>query len=298
MDTVTNTDMHEFWSGHGGLKWLRFQEILKKGLSVFGQKAIIAASIDAGNRVLDIGCGCGDTTFDIARLVGKYGHVHGVDISNLILNEVSNSGQCRDEKRYLHNLSFECADVQSHQFEPNIFDVAYSRFGVMFFSNPIAAFTNIRQTLQPDGRLVFICWQSITTNQWVSLALDVVANHISLPPPSNTKEPDAFSFGDPKRVQKILEVAGFIDISIQNYETQFNIGADIDEAVTFLTHMGPASCVIESLEFSSATRGHIITDLFEAIAPYETEDGVNLGAATWIVTARKPGNKDSEFVFR
>jgi len=286
MNAVTNIDMHEFWSGHGGHKWLRFQEILKKGLSVFGQEAIIAASIDTGNKVLDIGCGCGDTTFDIARLVGRYGHVHGVDISNLILNEASYSDRSRDEKRYLHNLSFECADAQSHKFVPNIFDVAYSRFGVMFFSNPVAAFINIRQTLQPDGRLAFICWQPVAANQWVSLALDVVENYISLPPSSNPEEPDAFSFGDPERVEQILEIAGFVDISIQNYETQFNIGADLDEAVTFLTHLGPASGVIESLEFSSATRGHIITDLFETMAPYETEDGVNLKAATWIVTAK------------
>ena len=282
INNKSNIKMHDFWVGTGGQKWLRFQEILSKGLTVFGRKAMLAAAFSSGERVLDIGCGCGDTSFDITRLIGDKGYVEGIDISNLMINEARR----RDIIDFHYNINFKCADVQSQNFESMIYDVAYSRFGVMFFNDPVAAFSNIQQILQPDGRLAFVCWQPVTENQWVRLPLEVTANHVSLPTPPDPDEPDAFSFGALYRVERILEMAGFVDISIEPFITKFNIGANLEEAVTFLTHMGPASSVIESIDLDSKIRAQIVADLFKVIAPYETDDGVNLEAATWVVTAK------------
>jgi len=288
MKVLANKEMYDFWSEEGGRKWLRFQNILAKGLDTFGKEAMIAASISSSERVLDIGCGCGDTTFEIAQMVGSNGHVHGVDISNLILKKAQiQDRQSRKENSFHHNLSFECADVQTHNFVSMVYDVAFSRFGVMFFKDPVAAFANIRQALYINGRIAFICWQPIAENQWVRLPLEVASNHGLLPYSYDDDEPDAFSFGDPNRVERILDMAGFVDISIEGLETKFNIGADLDEAVTFLTHMGPASGVIEPLELCSSTRYQIINDLFKQLVSYKENDGVYLGAAMWIVTAKK-----------
>lgn len=278
---MNNTDMNEFWNGDGGRNWLRFQNGICTGLDPFGQEAMSVASIEKGNRVLDIGCGSGDTSFEIAHLVGSRGYTQGIDISDLILRQTLN----RQSQLKQNNISFECADAQSHRFEPKSFDLAYSRFGVMFFDEPVAAFRNIRQALITGGRLAFICWQSIKDNPWVNIPLGVVEKHVPLPQQPSAEEPGAFSFADPKRVTRILTSAGFTNVSIKRFEALFLVGASLDEAVTFLTHIGPASAAIDAPNIDEKTRMRITTDLRDVLVPHITENGVQLRAVTWIVSA-------------
>lgn len=284
MNDIVNSEMSEYWNGDGGRKWLHFQDRIDASLIPFGQQAMEAAEIVTGERVLDIGCGCGDTSFEIARRVGPDGHVQGIDISERILAQARG----RAVSSVASNVAFECADAQPHRFDSMAFDVVYSRFGIMFFDDPVAAFSNIRQAIKPGGRMAFICWRPINANQWVRLPLEVAANHLPLPPQSSPEEPGPFSFGDSNRVLQILAAAGFVNTSIEQYDTTFNVGASLDEAVTFLTHIGPASSAIGSPDVDDTSRTRTVAELRNTLASYKTVNGVELEAATWVVTARNP----------
>ena len=274
--------MIEFWNGDGGRKWVNYKDRMDITLSPFGQKAIESARILDGERVLDLGCGCGNTTFEIANRVGADGYVQGMDVSRPILAEAKARILTGKER----NISFEFSDAQKHVFNSDEFDVIYSRFGVMFFDDPISAFNNIRQSLVAGGRLAFVCWQPIKMNQWVSLPFDVVSKHIPLPPDDDPEQPGAFSLGNKDRLMRVLSEAGYSDISIEPFHSSFNLGADLYQAIEFITDMGPASYVINEEEHSRELIASIVNDLNKELIPYINGNGVSLDAATWIVTAR------------
>lgn len=274
--------MSEFWNGEGGQKWLRFQKNIDNGLSHLGIKAIKAAALESGEYVLDIGCGWGNTSFEIAPHVGPFGGIKGIDISEIILKQTPT----RAKLAIRLNIDFECADVQSYSFKSKSFDVVFSRFGVMFFNEPVDAFKNIRKALKPSGRMSFVCWQSIEVNEWVRLPLDIAEKYVPLIPRPNPEEPGGFSFGDPNRVKSILKKAGFVDIEITPFNTTFNVGKTVNDAVTFLSQIGPASSVLDDPDVDDIDKNLITTNLHDKLAIYKTKDGIELGAATWIVTAR------------
>jgi SAM-dependent methyltransferase len=281
MSGAANTDMSEFWNGEGGEKWLRFQETIDASLRPFGQKIMSAAAILPGERVLDVGCGCGDTSFDMARQVGSGGGVLGVDISEPILAHARARAMSAIDK----NVTFERGDAQLHSFDAAAFDLVFSRFGVMFFDDPVAAFKNLRAALRTGGRAACICWRPAKDNEWVTRSLEVVSRHVPLLDPPGPEDPGPMSFGDPERVTRILTASGFSNIEINSFDTPFTIGANLDEAVAFLTQMGPASGAMAQSGASDMLKATIAADLSEALAPYDTGAGVAMGAATWIVTA-------------
>jgi len=283
MNVIVNKDMSDFWNGDGGINWMRFQSRLETSLAPFGLQALTIANISSGERVMDVGCGWGDSTYEIAKRVKVDGYVQGVDISELILKQAKN----RLNSLAVENISFECLDAESHDFNPLSVDVVYSRFGVMFFSNPVNAFSNIRKILKPDGRLAFICWQSVDNNLWVKLPLDIVTSYVDVNP-SNPDSPGGFSFGDANKVLNIINKAGFVNAVIEPYHSKLVIGADVNEAVVFLSHLGPASAVIEDPELNIKTKNKILFELRETLAQYVTPEGIKLDAATWIVTANNP----------
>ena len=284
MSGMVNADMSEFWNGEGGEKWLRFQDKMDASLKPLGQAAMAVAGFSAGWGVIDVGCGCGDTSIEIARRVGHGGHVHGIDISRPILARAKE----RAEYAAAENVVFECGDAQTHGFAPATFDAVFSRFGVMFFEDPVSAFRNVRRALRPGGRLTFICWQSAKENQWVTVPLDLVANHVTLPEPPGPEEPGPLSFGDSARVMRILTDAGFSGTKIERFETSFTVGRNLEETVEFLTQMGPAGSAISRSDADDTVKSRIADDLRDVLAPYETESGIVMDAATWIVTARNP----------
>jgi len=284
IDDTANADMSEYWNGDGGLKWVNFQNRIDESLTSFGHRAMANAAIKAGEHVLDIGCGCGDTSFEIANRVGPTGSVQGVDISEIILSRAKN----RKTLESHNNIKFEKADAQLHNFPNEAFDLVFSRYGIMFFEDPAAAFSNLRQALKPGGRLAFICWQSLKNNQWVNLPVSVAANHIQLPAPPEPEEPGAFSFGETSRINHILAAAGFMDIFIEEFNTKFKVGSSLDEAVSFLSKIGPASAAMEADEVEDKTRNRFAHDLKISLERFLSADGVLLDASAWIVTAKKP----------
>jgi len=281
MSDTLNAGMREFWNGEGGHRWVRFQHRLDQSLVGFGQAAMEAAAFSTGEQVMDIGCGCGDTSFEIARQVGPNGHVKAVDISEPILAQAIT----RVGAEEVQNISFEHGDAQTHRFEATAFDAVFSRFGIMFFDDPVAAFSNIRKALKHDGRLAFICWQPVKANTWVSLPLTVVGNHLPLPLPPGPEEPGPFSFGDADKLERVLVEAGFSDVLIKSCDTPFTVAADDNEAAAFLMQMGPANGAISEADADEATKSLISAELREALMPYRTEQGIVLDAATWVVTA-------------
>ncbi len=281
MSEVYSSDMAEFWNEEGGRKWVNFQEILDSSLSHFGHEAMDIAEIRPGEKVLDIGCGCGDTTLEMAQRVGRNGQVTGVDLSTIILEQA----KYKITSMLKPVVNFNCVDAQSHDFTPQTYDLIFSRFGVMFFNDPVAAFHNMRLALKPNGRLVFICWQSLHENQWVSLPLQVAGNYAPLPTPSPPNEPGPFSFGASLRITEILKGAGYKSPSIQQYVTKFNLGRTPEKAAKFISTIGPASFLMDDPDIGYDIKISFMEELCQALALHQTDLGVELDAASWVVSA-------------
>ena len=282
---MANADMIEYWNGEAGGKWVQFQDRMDRILMPFGLKAMAAGNIEAGERILDIGCGCGDTSVELARRVGPEGRVLGMDISAPMLAKAKARAAAASAK----NLAFEEGDAQIHRFAAPPFDLVFSRFGVMFFEDPVSAFANLRSALKPGGRLAFVAWQALKDNAWFSLPLSVIAKHVTLPEPPGPEDPGPFAFADRARLERILTNAGFTQVNIDKHDTEL-VGDALDEMVAFLLQMGPTGRAIAQSGADEATKARIAADLKEALAPYDSAQGVVLGAASWIVTARAPGN--------
>ncbi len=288
MSDPVNVDMSEFWNGAGGEKWVGLQDQTDKFLLPLGREAIAAAALSDGELVLDIGCGCGDTSFEMARRVGPAGRVHGLDISTPIVAEA----KARKATLGQNNVTFERGDAQVQVFEAGSFNVAYSRFGIMFFDDPVAAFGNIRCALEPDGRLAFVCWQPVMDNQWISVPLGVVAKHLPLPAPPEDEAPGPFSFSDPSRIRRVLSDAGFSEIKVAAVNQSISLGSSVEEVADLLIQMGPAGSVISKSEADAATISRIAGDLRDALAPHDTGQGIELGAAAWLVTAHNSASRN------
>jgi SAM-dependent methyltransferase len=284
MNEQVNINMSEFWNGRGGENWVKLQDHMDIFLQEFGQQALDIANIQEGEFILDIGCGCGNTTFDIAQKVGSSGHVLGQDISEPIIGEA----YAKMVQAGVENVTFRCGDAQIFDFEPNLFSLAFSRFGVMFFDNPIAAFGNIRSAIESGGRLAFACWQPAQKNQWVRVGLDIVSKHIELPAPPGKDEPGPFSFGDPERVRHILTEAGFTDIIVTAVHAPLLVGQTPAAASFFMTNLGPAASAIAKSEADSATIAAITADLRGTLGAHDSGNGVILEGAAWVVSARNP----------
>ena len=280
--TNKNTKQKEFWSGAGGDVWVNKQREMDIMLNPLGQKAIDKLELGSQKTVLDIGCGCGATTFEIAKS-NPEGQVIGIDISIPMLNQAS---LCSAEMS-ISNTDFRVKDVQTDKLESEYFDVAFSRFGVMFFEDPFEAFENIYQALKHDGQLSFVCWQNASLNPWQSLSIQVIKEYLDLPAPP-PKSPGPFAFEDKEYIEEILSESNFKEIKIDDNQEEIVMfsGKSIQEACEDYLTINPV--VTEMLKSSGEDlRETILTALMEKFSSYHKDDGLHFPSATWIVTAKK-----------
>jgi SAM-dependent methyltransferase len=276
-----NAQQVEYWNQQAGPRWVSHQELLDAQIAPLGRLALERAALAGGERVIDVGCGCGDSTLEIARRVGAAGAVLGVDLSAVMLERARERSRAAEAG----NAVFLQADAQTHAFEPASFDLLYSRFGVMFFADPVAAFANLRRALRAPGRLVFVCWQPLARNPWALVPLAAAAKHVDLPKPPPPGGPGPFAFGDPDHVRGILGEAGWQQVDFEPVESELSIGgAELDSAVQFLLGIGPAAAALR--DASREQRALVASAIREAIAPFSTPEGVRMRGATWVVRAR------------
>jgi SAM-dependent methyltransferase len=257
------------------------QKFIDTQIRPLGLAVMERVPIRSGQDVLDVGCGCGDTTLELARRVAPGGTVTGIDISTVMLEQAR--AAARDGK--LGNIRFANADAQTHAFEPGSCDVVFSRFGVMFFAQPEAAFTNLHRALRTDGKLAFICWQPLSENPWMAVPLMAALQHIPPPPIPPPGAPGPFAFGDAERVRGILSAAGFKDIGIEPLCETLTIGGGygLDQVVDFLLQMGPTGTALRDATPELLER--VAGSVRDSLQPYVTEKGVRMPSAAWLVTA-------------
>lgn len=266
----------EFWNGPGGKMWLAAYARIERGIQGFGEAALAAADARPGERVLDIGCGTGGTTAALARAVGAGGRVLGVDISEPLVGAARAQG--------LANATFEIGDAAAWPFEPGSFDLVFSRFGVMFFGDPVAAFANIRRAMRAAGRLVFICWRTPPENPWAAVPMRAAQPHLPPIERPGPEDPGQYSFGDRARVERILTQSGFRDVAIEPVDRMLTQGKDIPEVLERVGEFGPLARL-----FKEATPEQIAkakAAIAEALKPHAKADGVVLAGACWLVRAR------------
>lgn len=276
------------WNGQSGERWVANQARLDAMVAVFGQAAIEAAAPATGERVLDIGCGAGASSLALAARVGAGGHVLGVDISEPLIRRA-----CALAPQDTAAL-FQLADASSAELPEGAFDILFSRFGVMFFDDPAAAFAHMRRALKPGGRVAFVCWRGAAENDWVRLPLGALKGIV---PPSALPDPEApgpFSFGDRARVARILTAAGFTDIAIAPFDASVPFGegrtrdAAIDDAVKMTLEVGPLSRALA--DQPDDIRARASAAVRAAFAGLPGERSVMINGAAWIVMARNPAS--------
>jgi SAM-dependent methyltransferase len=280
--TGANAEQIAYWNEISGPRWVAQQQLLDDQISPLGLAAMERARVSTGERVLDVGCGCGQTTLQLAERVGPRGWLTGVDISAPMLERARE----RAAERGLANARFVLADAQEARLGE--FDLVFSRFGVMFFADPTAAFSNLRAQLAPGGRVSFVCWQEMKRNPWMQVPMRSVAQHVALPAPPAPGAPGPFSLADAARLRGILDQAGFAAGAIEPLEGELRIGgADggLASAVEVMMRTGPAAAALRDAD--AAARARIADAMREALAPYAAADGVRLGYAAWLVSARR-----------
>ena len=266
------------WNGPGGQGWLRAQARLDHSLVEIGRRVLALANAQPGEKAIDVGCGPGTTTAALAAAVGSEGHVLGVDISRVLIDAAAT--------RRLSNATFLVADAGAHPFEAASVDLIFSRFGVMFFGDPVAAFANLRRALKPAGRLAFVCWRPPQDNPWSLAPVRAAAPFLTMPPRPGPEEPGQFSFGDPARVERILTGAGFTGLAIEPLDVQIWMGKDVADVVANAGRFGPLARAFAEADPDSVAQAKAA--ITEALAPHATKEGVSLPGACWLVSA-KPG---------
>ncbi|MFE1172564.1 class I SAM-dependent methyltransferase [Streptomyces sp. NPDC058773] len=273
-----NAAQAEAWNGDSGRYWVRRRAHQERRYGRLTPRLLAAAGIRADSRVLDLGCGSGGTTLEAARAATE-GTVLGVDLSGTMLAEARKQAAAAG----LAQVAFAQGDAQVHDFGDAAFDVVISRFGLMFFADPEAAFSNLARALRPGGRLAFLCWRDLAQNPYLTVPFGALAPYAGQPDFGAPGEPGPFSLADAGRITALLEGAGFDGISVGAVDEPMWMGADEDDAVASLTAMPLARKMLDQL--GDEARKSALTALRDTLAAHRGEDGVRLGSAAWLVTA-------------
>jgi SAM-dependent methyltransferase len=278
-----NSEQIAEWNGALGERWVAMRQEIDRFVVPFGNAALKAAVPQPGERAIDVGCGCGDTAIEIARLVGVAGAVLGIDVSQPMLAVARSRGALAN---FAH-LTFRDADASEAALPANT-DLLFSRFGVMFFSQPSAAFSHLRKSLRAGGRCVFVCWRTPRDNPWAMTPLSAARTAMGVTPaPADPDAPGPFAFADEGRLRTILSDAGFGDIDVQRFDAPISIGPTPRSAAESVVQVGPVSRLVRE---AGAEHLPIIVDAVErALAPLAAPDGqVSLNGSTWIASATNP----------
>jgi SAM-dependent methyltransferase len=285
-DVGINSEAIAAWDGPLYDRFVRFRYLVTTGLGAHGEEALRLYPPRTGARVLDLGCGFGDTTQRIAELVGPEGEAVGVDAAPKFIETASREAA----ETQLANVRFAVADVQTDELG-GPYDLAFSRFGTMFFASPVAALRNVRRSLAPGGRLVMVVWRRRIDNEWLYRAQTIVEQIVSRPEEYDepTCGPGPFSMADADTTSEILGHAGYADIELRRCDRPIMIGRDVDEAIDMVTAIGPAG---EILRLAGDRAAHLHGEVREALraglAEYDGPGGVSAPASTWIVSATVP----------
>jgi SAM-dependent methyltransferase len=278
-----NAEAIEAWDGPLFDRFVQYRHIVVAGLRNHGDEALRLHPPRVGDRVLDIGCGFGDTTQQLAGLVGPTGFALGVDASPRFIEQARREANEAGVK----NVRLEVADVEMTRFDER-FDMAFSRFGTMFFANPVAALRHVREALTPSGKLVMVVWRAKTENDWLYRAQTITERFVTKPEEYEepTCGPGPFSMANADTTSGILLAAGFQGIGLRRCDLPITIGSDLDEAVELLMSLGPAGEILR-LAGERATHLHepIAEALREGLADWAGPSGVTAPASTWIVSA-------------
>ena len=280
------TEYVDFWNEILVPKFVRWKHILVDGLSHHSAQVFPRLAVREGDRVVDVGCGFGDTAILLARRVGPKGYVLGLDCCETFLGH----GRRDALAAGLGNVEFVDADVQFYPFQGD-FDFCFSRFGTQFFENPVAALRNMRRSLKPGGVMTMIVWRDLAENPWLGAPKGIVARF--LPPPGENARscgPGPFSMADPEVVTKQLEIAGYRDVAFERIDAPLLVGRTPDEAVEFQLALGPAGEIFrEAGDLAARQRDAIAAALKEELARHETPEGIVMQSSSWMVSARNPG---------
>lgn len=277
--SAVNADMLAFWNGVGGDIWVARQAHTDVTLKPVSDALLRHGAPQAGERVLDVGCGCGASTLDMALAVGESGSVQALDISGPMLEEAAR----RATASGLTNVAFRKADAATSPIEP--YDLLTSMFGLMFFGDPLAAFSHLREAAAPGARMSFVAWRSLADNPWIGVPMDAVIPHLPPRPKGTPNAPGMFAFADPGYVTELLASAGWTDTTVDAFDCSIDIaaGKGVEEAVIQSTQIGAVNSWLRNQPEDIVTAS--VDSIRSALAPYADGESVNLPAGMWLISA-------------
>jgi SAM-dependent methyltransferase len=275
-----NEDQQKFWNGPEGEFWTNQQDLMDRTMSNLMAPLLEFTAPEPGVTVIDVGCGCGATTLELARAVSPTGRVLGLDISRPMLD------RARQRLQGYQNATCRLADAATADLRDVHADLLFSRFGVMFFGDPTAAFTNLRSGLKPGARVSFACWRALQDNPWMTVPYQAVLQHVPKPEPPDPDAPGPFAFANPERVTAILQTAGFIDLALHplDFDMLLGGGGSLDEAAAQMVNIGPAGRALK--EHPEDIKEAARVSVREALQAYQTAAGLRLPGGVWLVSAK------------
>lgn len=279
MTDIANTDQYDAWNGDSGQRWIQDPDRRDRVMAPISDALLASAALTAGETVLDIGCGCGATTLAAADTVGANGTVTGIDLSEPMLDVARR----RAAAGGLDNVTVVQGDAQTHDLGSRRFDVAISRFGTMFFADPVAAFTNIAAALASGGRICLATWQPLIANQWLTVPGAALLRYGTLPDSADDAGPGMFAQSEPDLVRRVFADAGYHDIGLLPVDVTLTLGTEPEDAAAYLADSGPGRAVLATIP--DHDKPAALDAVRATLADHTDQNGVHLDAAIWIITA-------------
>ena len=279
--TIINDDQYEFWNKGIGQKWVKEDDAINERFTILTKEFFLRSNIKKNDRVLDIGCGGGITSFEASKIVGKYGYVLGADISEILLDLAKKNFSS------IKNLEFKYCDVQNYNFKKNIFSKVISRFGVMFFENPIVAFKNIYNSIQDGGSLHFVCWTNVMENEFFTAAANIIIKHLNKEFPKVTRSPGPFAFSEEKYIKQILDSSGFKNIKVDKVYTSLSTNDDAAKDGELLFKIGLAGRLLSEENLSEEELSNIKDKIIAMSKNRQVDGKISYRACLNFVSATK-----------